>query len=167
MQRPGNHPDGRGPVASVEFFDDVVEVSRRQIFVEIVIDLHSRRAGACPDAFHFFQRENAIGRSLFMPNFQAFLRVRQQFGPTAQHARNVGANLHVMFAHQFAMQHGIKRQGLFHLHGFQVQAVCDFDDHLVGDAAVFVLRVHHHRNQGAALDRVAILQLFKFRREFG
>src|SRR6266403_1358930 len=46
-----------------------------------------------------------------------------------------------------------------------VQPLSDFRDHFVADAAVFILRIHQHGNQRAALHRIAALQQFKFRRK--
>ena len=55
VQGPGDHRFRRGVSAGIEFLDDAVELERGKIFVKVVIHLHRRRAGACADAFHFFQ----------------------------------------------------------------------------------------------------------------
>src|SRR5713226_3704942 len=43
--------------SGVEFFDDAIELHGREIFVEVVVDLHGRCAGASTDAFDFFEGE--------------------------------------------------------------------------------------------------------------
>ena len=64
-------------------------------------------------------------------------------------------------AHGLAVQHGVVGESFFDLNVVQVQPPRDFRDHLVADAAIFVLRVHQHGNQRAAFEGVRGLQLSK------
>src|SRR5690242_12846859 len=153
--------------ARVEILDDAVKFEGRQILVEVVIHLHGRSAGASADAFDFLQREDAVLRGFLVAYLETLLGALQDFVATLEHARDVGADLHVMLAHGLAVQHRIVGQRFFDLHVVQVEAPGDFNDHFVADVAEFVLRVHQHGNQGAALDRIPGLQLLEFRRKFG
>ncbi len=135
---------------SVEFFDDAIELHGREIFVEVVVDLHGRRAGASADAFDFFERENAVAGGFFVADFQALLGLVEQLIAATQHAR--------VLAHRLAAEHGVIGQRLFHCHRSQVQPPRDFRNHFVADVAIFILRVHHHGDERAALERVAVLQ---------
>jgi hypothetical protein len=91
-------PEITGPPARIEILDEAVKLECRKIFVEIVIDLHGRRAGARADTFHFFQREDSVGGHFFVPDLQPFLRAFQKLVAAFQHAGHVGANLYVMLA---------------------------------------------------------------------
>src|SRR6266852_6201113 len=158
MQRAGSHRLGSRMIAGVELFDDAVKFHRRDVFVEVVVDLHRGRAGASADAFHLFQGKDAVAGGFFVADFEALLGLVQQLIAAAQHARDVGADLHVVPAHGLAAQHGIIRQRLFHLHRAQIQPLRDFRDHFIAYAAVLVLRVHHHGNERAALEGIAVLE---------
>src|SRR5438552_15309782 len=151
--------------ADVEVLDNAIEFERRQVLVEIVVDLHRGSARARADAFHFFQRENSVGRNFLVADLQPFFRALQKLVPALQHARHVGANLHVMLAPGLAVQYRLIRQRLLDLHVIQVQPPPDFRDHLVVDTSVLVLRVHQHGDQRAVLYRIARLQLLKLRRK--
>src|SRR5215472_3253479 len=154
-------------LSCIQILDDAVEFQRRQVFVKIVIHLHSGRTGACANALDFFEREYAVLRGFLVADFQAFLGTLEDFVAAHQHASDVGANLHVMLAHGLAMQHRVVRQRFFDLDIVQIQSARDFRNHFVADVAVFVLRVHQHRNQRAALDGIAGLQLLEFSRKYG
>ena len=75
--------------------------------MKVVIDLHGRGPAACTDAFHFFEREQAIGcRSLVLdPEF--IFTVFEKFFAAAQQARNVGTDLDVVLAARVSGQHGV------------------------------------------------------------
>ena len=55
VQRAGSHRLGLRTFAQIEFFDDPVELERRQILEKVVVDLHGWRARAGADAFHLFE----------------------------------------------------------------------------------------------------------------
>src|SRR6266567_1285723 len=161
----GNPGLRRGMSPRIEILNDAVELERRKVFVEIVVDLHGRCARTGADTLHFLQRENAILRRFLVSNLQPLLCTVQNLVPALQHARHVGANLHMMLAPRLAVQHRIVGQRLFDLHVVQVQPPPDLRDHFIADAAVLILRVHQHGNQRAALHRIAGLQFLKLGRE--
>src|ERR1700687_4260851 len=59
--------------SGVELFNDAIELHGREIFVEVVIDLHGRRPRASADAFDFLEGENAVGGGFFVADFQPLL----------------------------------------------------------------------------------------------
>ncbi len=165
VKRAGNHWLRRGVSARIQMPDNAIELEQRKVFIEVVVDLHGRRARAGADAFHFLEGENAVLRHFLMPNLQPLLCAVEQCVPALQHAGHVRANLYVVLAHRFSAQHRVIRQGLFDLHVVQVQPSPNLRDHLIADATVLVLRVQQHRNQRAPLHGIAGLQLFKLRRK--
>src|ERR1700730_15087091 len=153
--------------AGVQVLDDAIELNRGKVFVKVVVHLHSRSTGAGADAFHFFERKHAVAGRFLMANFQALLRALEKSVAALKHARHIGANLHVVLAHGLAVQHRVVLQSLFNLHVVEPQPAPDLLDHLVAHAAVFILRVHHHGDQRAALGRIAVLEQFELRRKLG
>src|SRR5579859_2531141 len=165
VQRAANHRLGGGLFAFVEVFENAIEFQDGEIFVEVVIHLHGGCAGASADTFDLFERKHAIFRGLFVADFEALFGALQNVVAAAKHASDVRANLHVVLAQRFAAKHGIVGERFFDLHGVKFEAPRYFRDHLVADEAELVLRVHHHRDERAALHRICVLQLFEFRRE--
>ena len=165
MQRASDHWNRSRPLACIKILDDAIELRRREVFVEIVVDLHRRRAGTSADAFNFFQRKDAVLGGLFVPDFEPLFGLLKNVVAATKHARDVGADLHVMFAHGLAAQHRIVRESFFDLDSAKFESVSNFRDHFITDKAKFVLRVHHHRYQGAAFDGIRVLQSFEPRRE--
>ena len=161
MKRAGNDRDWSRLLAGVELLDDLVERQWREIFVEIVIDLNRGCAGAGADTFDLFQREDAVVGDFLVADFQALFGSLENVVAAAQHAGDVGADLHVVLAHRLAMQHGVILERFLDLHGAKIEARGDFRDHFVADETEFVLRVHQHRDQRAALDRISVLQVFE------
>ncbi len=151
----------------VKVFDNAVEFDGTQIFVEIVIHLHGRRACAGADAFHFFEGEDAVGGGFLVADLQALLGALEEFIAAAEHAGHIGADLNVMLAHGLAPQHRIIGEGFLDLKGVEIEAPGDLRDHFIADGAVLILRVHEHRDERAALKRITGLQFFEFRRELG
>ena len=99
-----------------------------------------------------------------MPDLQPLFGAIQHAVAAFQHAGHVRAYLHVVLAHRLAAQHRVVRQRFFDLHVVEVKPAPNLGDHFIADVAVLVLCVHQHRNQGAALHRIAALQLFKLSR---
>src|SRR5262249_34639285 len=158
---------GLGLLSLVEILDDAIELQRGDVFIKVVIHLDGRGTGASADAFHFFQGEDAVLSDFLVADFEALFGVLQQLCTAAQHTGDIGADLHVVLADGFAVQHRVVSQGLLDLHVVEVEAPRDFGDQLIGDMAEFVLAIHQHGNKRAALDRVGVLQLVEFRSELG
>ena len=78
VERAGNDRFRRRASAGIQFRNDAVEFDGRKFFVEIVVDLHRRRARASADAFHFFEGENPVVRRFLVPDLQALLSAGQQ-----------------------------------------------------------------------------------------
>ncbi len=165
MKSAGNDRNRSGLFAGVKIRDDFVERERSEVFVEIVIDLNGRRAGAGADTFYFFQRKDAVLGDFLVAHFQAFFGALENIVTATQHASDVGADLDVMLAHRLAMQHRVVGERLFDLNGAEIEASGNFRDHFVADETEFVLRVQQHRDQRAALDRIGVLQAFESRRK--
>src|SRR6516225_3288626 len=70
--------------------EDLVELFDREVLVEVVVHLHGRSPAARPDALHFFEREDTVGRCALVTDAQLLRAVLQQFLAAAQHAGNVG-----------------------------------------------------------------------------
>src|SRR5580692_963847 len=105
------------------FVQDLVDLLRGQILVEVIIHLYSRSPTACPDALDFLQREYAVRRRAFVSDAQPRLAVIEKLLTTAQHARDVGANLDVEFAARFRGQHGVVADYVAYLEVGQIQAL--------------------------------------------
>src|ERR1700740_2730978 len=67
-----------------------------KVLVEVVIHLRCGRPTASANALHFFQREQPIRRRFFVADAKFSLAVIEKFLSAAQHAGNVGADLHVV-----------------------------------------------------------------------
>ena len=78
VERAGNDRFRRRASAGIQFRNDAVEFDGRKFFVEIVVDLHRRRARASADAFHFFEGENPVVRRFLVPDLQALLSAVEQ-----------------------------------------------------------------------------------------
>ena len=161
VKRAGNDRNRLRAPPLVQFLDQAIEAPHGDVFIEIVVDLHRGCTRAGADAFHLFEREDAVWRCFLVPDFQTLLCVLEKLVSPAQHAGHVRANLNVVLAPRLAAQHGVKPQGLLHLNCAKLQAARDLFDQFIRDEAVFVLRVQQHRNQRASLHGVAILQLLK------
>src|ERR1700730_3345891 len=66
-----------------------------EVFVKIVITLGRRCPTACTNAFHLFQREQAVGGSFFVSYAEVLRAMFKNLLATAHHATNVGADLDV------------------------------------------------------------------------
>ena len=165
MQRARDHWNRSRPLACIKILDDAIKLRRREVFVEIVVDLHRRRAGTSANTFNFFKGKDAVLGGFFVPDFEPLFGLLKNFVPATKHARDVGADLHVMFAHGLATQHRIVRESFLDLDGAKVEPASNFRDHFSTDKAKFVLRVHHHRYQGAAFYGIRVLQSFESCRE--
>src|SRR5664280_429309 len=77
---------------------DAWDLIGRELVEEVVVDLDGRRPTADADALHFFEREDAIGRDALVADAQFFLKAFVQVVGSAQHAADIGADLHVEFS---------------------------------------------------------------------
>src|SRR5882724_11950406 len=71
----------------------------------------------------------------------------------------------MMLAHRFATKHGVIGERFLDLDGVEFEALGNFRDHFIAHATELILRVHHHGDESAALDRVSVLQFVESRRE--
>ncbi len=90
-----------------------------------------------------------------MADAEALLQMREHLIAAAQHAGNIGANLDVILADGLAAQHRVISHRLGNLSHVQVEPPRDFSEHVIADESVIILRVHHHRDQRRALERIA------------
>src|SRR6476660_6115515 len=87
--------------------EDLIELLGRHFVVEVVIDLQGRRPGTGADAFHFFERDAAVGGDLFMADTHLVAGLLPEFGASVEQATDVGADLDVRFPQRLAVQHGV------------------------------------------------------------
>src|SRR5258705_95208 len=78
---------------------------RREVFVEVVVDLDGRGPAARADAFDLFERERAVSSDFFVPDAKRVFAVVEDLIAAAQHAGDVGADLHVIFPGRFGAEH--------------------------------------------------------------
>src|ERR1700691_2635157 len=86
---------------AVENAGDVVS---GEVVMEIVIHLDGRPPAAGADAFDFFEREQSILGHALVPDAEFFLEALIKVISAAQHATDVGAYLHVVFAGRLEAQ---------------------------------------------------------------
>ncbi len=72
----------------------------------------------------------------------------------AQHAGDVGADLHVVLACRLGAEHGVVRKHVAYVQLEDADALRDLGDDGVGDVADLVLRVEQHGDERGALERV-------------
>src|SRR5580704_14703120 len=72
----------------------------------------------------------------------------------AEHARDVGADLHVVLACGFGAEHGVVAEDVAYVEFEEVEALGDLGDYGIGDIADLVLRVEQHRDECRALERI-------------
>ena len=75
--------------------------------MEVVVDLHGGSPAAGADALDFFEREDAVRGDSFVADAELRLAVVENLVAAAQHAGDVGADLHVVFAGGLGAQHGV------------------------------------------------------------
>ena len=108
------------------------------------------RPAAGADALDFFEREEAVGRDALVADAELFLKALVDVIGAAQHATDVGADLHVVFAGRLEAQHGVVGGDVAHFEFRDADALGHFGDHRVGEIADLVLRVEQHGNQRRA-----------------
>ena len=75
--------------------------------MKVVVHLDRWSPAACADALHLFEREHAVGCYALVPNAQFLLEFLVNLVSAAQHATDIGADLHVEFARWLEAEHGI------------------------------------------------------------
>src|SRR5215472_1151891 len=78
--------------------EDLVDLHGGEVVVEVVVDLDGGGPATGADALDFFEREGAIRSDLFVPDAELGLAVVKDLVAPAQHAGNIGADLHVVLA---------------------------------------------------------------------
>ena len=86
---------------------DPVHLCRREVFVKIVVDLDSGRPAAGADALDLFEREEAVGGNSLVADAELCLAVVEDLVAAAQHAGDVGADLHVVLARRYRAKHRV------------------------------------------------------------
>ena len=89
----------------------------------------------------------------------------EDFITTQQQARNVRANLDVMFTDWRPSQHAVESDDFIDFDLGQVQIPGDFGDRLVGQMAKFFLRGQKNRNQSRSFDGIVLDDRVKFCKE--
>ena len=122
----------------------------RQLVVEVVVHLDGRSPAACADALDLFKRKDAVGGDALVSDAKLFLEALVDFVSAAQHATDVGADLHVVFAGRLEAQHRVVGGHVAHFEFGDADALGHFGDHRIGEIADFVLRIEQHGNQRRA-----------------
>jgi hypothetical protein len=124
--------------------------------MEIVIYLDCRGPRARPDTLNFFQREQPVSRFLLMTDAKLFPAMIKNFFAAAQHATDVGADLHVILSHRLGVQQRIVADHVAHLQFSQIGLFCQIGNGFVGQVPNFVLRVQQHGDKEGAPCRVLL-----------
>jgi hypothetical protein len=138
-----------------------------KVVVEVVVDLDGGRPAAGPDAFNFFDGEEAVGSDAFGMNSQLFLKAVIYVVCATQHATDIGADLDIEFAGGLEAKHGVVAGYVSDFKLSDADALGDFRDDGVGEVADFVLRVEEHGNEGGAPDRIFFDERIEARVERG
>src|ERR1700738_1702329 len=102
---------------------------RCQLVMEVVVHLDGRRPAAGANAFHLFERENAVRSHALMPHAQLLLESLVEVVGAAQHATDIGADLDVVLARRLEAQHGVVAGHVAYFEFGQAQSVGDLRHH--------------------------------------
>src|SRR3984893_12361196 len=91
FHRTGNRRRGVRPSPDLERLKNLGGAFGGEVFVEIVVYLHRRRARASSQALDFLERENTVRGGLFVADFEFLLHKLVKLIAAAQHARHVRA----------------------------------------------------------------------------
>src|ERR1700687_1073573 len=89
------------------FLEYPVHLVGCEVFVKIVINLGRRCPTACTNAFHFFQRKQAVGGGFFVSYAEVLRAMFKNLLAPADHATNVGADLDVELPTGLSGQHRV------------------------------------------------------------
>src|SRR3954468_12995890 len=132
------------------FFEHGVHLLVCQVVVEVIVHLHGGSPAACADALDFFEGKDTVWCCLAIANAEAIFAVLKHLVAAAQHAGDVGADLHVELAVRSGMQQGVVADDVAHVEFGNLDAAGDLGDHCVVDCAGFILRIEQHGNEGGA-----------------
>src|SRR5580704_1085903 len=152
-----------GPV----LIQDSWNVVGGQFIVEGIVDLDGGRPAADADTFHFFEREDAVWCDALVADAEFILEAFEKFIAAAQHATDIGADLHIEFARGLEAQHGVVGGDVAHFKRRDGEALGDLVDHGVGEVPDLILGVEEHGDQGGTLDRIFVHKRVKAGGETG
>ena len=130
--------------------EDLVHLGGGQVVVELVVDLDGGRPAAGADALDFLKREETVTGDLFVADAEGGLAVVEDLVAAAQHAGDVGADLHVVFAGGLGAEHGVVGEHVADIELEDVDAGGNLVDDGFGDVADLILRVEQHGDEGGA-----------------
>src|SRR5580658_4275772 len=122
-------------------FQNAGYMLRGEVVVKVVVHLYGRSPAAGADALDFFKGKETVGGDALVPNAQLFLKALVKIVGAAQHAADVGADLHVVFARRLEAQHRVVRGHVTHLKFGNADPLGYFRNHRVGEIADLILRV--------------------------
>src|SRR3569833_3148585 len=135
--------------------------------MEVVVHLNGGCPAAGADALDFFKGENSVRGYTFMADAELFLELLKKIVSAAQHAANVGADLHVVFAGGLETQHRVIGCHVADVELGDTDAMGDLGNYGVGEIADFVLRVEQHWDEGRSAHGVFFDERVEAGREFG
>src|SRR5215510_4740778 len=146
---------GRAPGGKL--VEDLGKAFRREVLVEIVVDLHHRSVDAGAQALDLDPRELPIGRDMHLLADAIAAHLLEVIG-AAQLAWRGAAELHVPAPDRRQVEHGVERRDLEHADMRQAQHVGDIADRRFRHpAARLLLRPPQQRDHGRRLPTVGIL----------
>src|SRR6266853_6020902 len=148
------------------FVEYLIHLRVRKVLVKVIIYLCCRSPAARANAFHFFQREQAVFCSALVPNAKLLFAMFKQLLATAEHARDVGAYLHVVLPARFGGQHRVVTDDVADFQFGEIHSAREFRDHLSGQPTGLILRIEQRRHERRASSRIMRQHLRKPRLEF-
>ncbi len=137
--------------------------------MEVVVYLHCGCPTAGTDALNLFERERAVARDFLVIDAKLLSAMVEHFFGAAQHATDVGADLHDVLAGRLGSQQGVITDDVANLELRQLDSLGDFANHIISEVPDFILRIKKKRNQGRPFPGILtdkLLQpLFQFGRE--
>ena len=150
------------PRTFVQSVQQIVGAAFGEIFVEVIIDLHGRRAGAGANALHFLKRKHAVGGDLLIPDLQLLLHEIVDFIAAPKHAGDIRAYLNVKLAHRFSADHGVVGERFGHVQRTQTEALGNLQYQVIAHVAKSILRIKSHRYERRALHGVTCDECLEF-----
>ena len=139
----------------------MVQALRCHFMMEVVVDLHGRRPGTGPDAFHFFERKPSVGRGLSRRDSEPLLCVGKEFFASAQQAGDVRADLEMIPSGRFLAQHGGIGNHALDLEDRQVEPPGNLRNDLWVQEPALVLSKEQHGHQRGTLEGIVPQELLE------